>query len=158
YELNTPLPSLSIPATLQDSLMARLDRLSTVKTVAQVGATLGREFSYELVLAVAAQNEASIQTDLHQLVSAGILFKSGDVPDATYRFKHALIQDAAYNSLLKATRQQYHQRTAKALLEVFPQEAVSGPEVVAHHLTEAGEVPASLPFWLQAGQRALQRS
>ena len=158
YELTTPLPSLSIPTTLQDSLMARLDRLYTAKTVAQVGATLGREFSYELIAAVALERHATIQIDLRHLVDAGILFQLGEVPHANYRFKHALIQDAAYNSLLKATRQQYHRQAARVMVESFKTEAQSDPETVAHHLTEAGQIAESLPYWGSAGQRALHRS
>ena len=138
--------------------MARLDRLSTAKIVAQVGATLGREFSHELITAVSPQDEQGVQTDLRHLVEAGILFQRGEVPSANYRFKHALIQDAAYSSLLKSTRQQYHRRAAKVLLESFQTEAESEPEIIAHHLSEAGDIVDSLPYWLSAGQRALHRS
>ncbi len=158
FELTASLQSLAIPATLQDSLMARLDRLSTVKTVAQVGATLGREFSYDLIRSVTSQDDRLLQSDLAHLVSAEILYQRGEAAGATYTFKHALIQDAAYNSLLKTTRQQYHSQTANALLERFPHQAEAGPEIVAHHLTEAGQVAESLPYWMAAGQRAVQRS
>ena len=110
YALTEPLPPLAIPATLHDSLMARLDRLATVKSIAQLGATLGRDFAYTLLQAVLPWDEETMQRGLHQLVEAEFLFQRGLPPQATYRFKHALIQDTAYQSLLKSTRQQYHQR------------------------------------------------
>ncbi len=112
YELTGPLPPLAIPTTLHDSLMARLDRLATVKGLAQLGATLGREFSYALLQAVSPWDEQTLQQGLHQLVEAEFLYQQGLPPQATYLFKHALIQDAAYQSLLRSTRQQYHQRIA----------------------------------------------
>src|ERR687888_2258630 len=113
YALTGPLPPLAIPATLHDSLMARLDRLATVKALAQLGATLGREFAYELLQAVSPWDEGTLQQGLHQLVAAEFLYPQGVPPQATYRFKHALIQDAASQSLLRSTRQQYHQRIAE---------------------------------------------
>jgi predicted ATPase len=115
YVLTGPLPSLAIPSTLHDSLMARLDRLAAVKALAQLGATLGREFSYALLHAVAPWEEGIVHQGLHQLVAAEFLYQRGVPPQATYTFKHALIQDAAYQSLLRTTRQQYHQRIAQAL-------------------------------------------
>ena len=121
YELTGPLPPLAIPATLHDSLMARLDRLATVKALAQLGATLGREFSYALLQAVSPWDEATLQRGLHQLVEAEFLYQRGLPPQATYLFKHALIQDAAYQSLLRSTRQQYHQRIAQVLEARFPE-------------------------------------
>ena len=121
YELTGPLPPLAIPTTLHDSLMARLDRLATVKGLAQLGATLGREFSYELLQAVSPWDEATLQQGLHQLVEAEFLYQRGLPPQATYLFKHALIQDAAYQSLLQSTRQQYHQRIAQVLEAHFPE-------------------------------------
>jgi predicted ATPase len=108
YELTGPLPPLAIPTTLHDSLMARLDRLAAVKGLAQLGATLGREFAYGLLQAVAPWDEDTLHRGLHQLVAAEFLYQQGLPPQATYRFKHALIQDAAYQSLLRSTRQQYH--------------------------------------------------
>ena len=111
YELTGPLLPLAIPTTLHDSLMARLDRLATVKGLAQLGATLGREFSYELLRAGPCGTRV-VHQGLHQLVAAEFLYQRG-APQATYRFKHALIQDAAYQSLLRSTRQQYHQRIAQ---------------------------------------------
>jgi predicted ATPase len=113
YELTGPLPMLAIPTTLHDALMARLDRLSTVKAVAQLGATLGRTFAYDLLQAVMLFDEATLQQGLWQLVEAELLYQQGLPPRATYRFKHALLQEVAYQSLLKSTRQQYHQRIAQ---------------------------------------------
>jgi TOMM system kinase/cyclase fusion protein len=157
YELTGPLLPLAIPATLHDSLMARLDRLATVKSLAQLGATLGREFSYDLLQAVAPWDEGSLQRGLHQLVEAEFVYQRGLPPQATYLFKHALIQDAAYQSLLRSTRQQYHQRIAQVLEAQFPEAAETQPELLAHHCTEAGLVEPAIPYWQRAGQRALQR-
>jgi TOMM system kinase/cyclase fusion protein len=158
YELTGPLPPLAIPATLHDSLMARLDRLATVKGLAQLGATLGREFAYELLQAVSPWDEATVQRGLHQLVEAEFLYQQGLPPQATYVFKHALIQDAAYQSLLRSTRQQQHQRIAQVLEARFPEIVVTQPELVAHHYTEAGLSAQALPYWQRAGQRAIERS
>ncbi len=138
YELTGPLPPLAIPTTLQDSLMARLDRLATVKALAQLGATLGRTFSYELLRAVSVVDEATLQHALERLREAELLYQRGVAPQATYVFKHALIQEAAYQSLLKSTRQQYHQRIAEVLQEQFPEVRDVQPELLAHHYTEAG--------------------
>ncbi len=138
YELTGPLPPLAIPTTLHDSLMARLDRLATVKGLAQLGATLGREFSYDLLQAVSPWDEGTLQRGLQQLVEAEFLYQQGLPPQATYIFKHALIQDAAYQSLLRSTRQQYHQRIAQVLEERFPELCETQPELLAHHYTEAG--------------------
>jgi class 3 adenylate cyclase/predicted ATPase len=158
YELTRPLPALEIPATLHDSLMARLDRLSTVKVVAQLGSAIGRTFSYELMRAISALDEATLQRELGRLVEAELLYQRGLPPQATYVFKHALIQEEAYQSLLKGIRQQYHQQIAQALIEQFPETAETQPELVAHHYTEAGLVAQAIPYWQRAGQRALQRS
>ena len=133
YTLASPLPSFAIPATLHDSLMARLDRLAAVKAVAQLGATLGRQFSYSVLQAVSPLDEPTLQHALQQLVDAELLYRRGVPPQATYLFKHALIQDAAYQSLLKSTRQQYHQRIAQALAERFPEAAETQPELLAYH-------------------------
>jgi len=119
YDLTGPLPPLAIPTTLHDSLMARLDRLATVKSLAQLGATLGRAFAYDLLQAVSLWDEATLQQGLHRLVEAELLYQQGLPPQATYVFKHALIQEAAYQSLLRSTRQQYHQRIAQILEERF---------------------------------------
>jgi class 3 adenylate cyclase/predicted ATPase len=158
YELTGTLPPLAIPTSLHDALMARLDRLSTVKGVAQLGATLGRQFSYALLRAVSPLDESALQRALGQLVQAELLYQRGVPPQATYLFKHALIQDAAYQSLLKSTRQQYHQRVAQVLAEHFPETAETQPELLAHHYTEAGLTEQAVHCWQHAGQHALQRS
>ena len=152
-----PLP-LAIPATLQDSLMARLDRLGTAKEIAQLGATLGREFSYELLQAVSPLDEETLQHGLQQLVEAELVYQRGLLPQAHYLFKHALIQDTAYQSLLKSTRQQYHRQIAQVLEDRFPETIETQPELLAHHYTEAGLIEQAIPYWQQAGQRAVQRS
>jgi class 3 adenylate cyclase/predicted ATPase len=158
YALAGTLSGLAIPATLQDSLMARLDRLPMVREVAQLGAVLGREFAYEMLKALAAVEESTLQERLGQLVSAELLYQRGRPPNARYIFKHALIQDAAYASLLKRTRQQYHQQTAQMLEAEFPETVEAEPELVAHHYTEAGLNGQAVGYWLQAGKRAAQRS
>jgi class 3 adenylate cyclase/predicted ATPase len=158
YELSGPLPPLAIPATLHDSLMARLDRLAMVKGLAQLGATLGREFSYALLQAVAPWDEGTLQRGLQQLVEAEFLYQQGLPPQATYVFKHALIQDAAYQSLLRSTRQQYHQRIAQVLEARFPAICKTQPELLAHHYTQAGVMAQAIPYWQRAGQRAVKRS
>jgi class 3 adenylate cyclase/predicted ATPase len=157
YELTGPLPPLAIPTTLQDSLMARLDRLATAREVAQLAATLGREFSYELIRAVSPLDEARLRQALAELVEAEMLYQRGLPPQARYLFKHALIQDAAYQSLLKSTRQQYHQQIASVLEEGFPETTETQPELLAHHYSEAGLVARAIPYWQQAGQRAAER-
>jgi predicted ATPase len=158
YELTGPLPPLAIPATLHDSLMARLDRLATVKSLAQLGATLGREFAYELLQAVSPWSEEILRRGLQQLVEGEFLYQRGLPLHAMYLFKHALIQEAAYQSLLRSTRQQYHQRIAQALVEQFSEVAETQPELLAHHYTEAGLIPQAIPYWQRAGERALRRS
>jgi predicted ATPase/class 3 adenylate cyclase len=158
YELTGPLPPLAIPTTLQDSLMARLDRLATVKEVAQLGATLGREFSYELIHAVAPGDEGSLQQALAKLVDAEVLYQRGVPPQSRYIFKHALIQDAAYQSLLKSRRQQYHQQVAHVLEERFTETRETQPELLAHHYTEANLIEQAIAYWQQAGQKAAVRS
>jgi predicted ATPase len=157
YELTGPLPPLAIPATLHDSLMARLDRLVTVKSLAQLGATLGREFSYELLQAVAPWDEATLRRGLQQLVEAELLYQRGLPPQATYLFKHALIQDAAYQSLLRSTRQQYHQRIAQVLEAQFSEAVETQPELLAHHYTEAGLAAQAVGYWQRAGERSNAR-
>ena len=133
YELTGSLSTFTIPATLQDSLMARLDRLVTAKGIAQLGATIGRQFSYGLLQAVSPLDASTLQRELGRLVEAELLYQRGLPPQASYLFKHALIQDAAYQSLLKSTRQQYHQRIAQVLESQFPEIAETQPELVAHH-------------------------
>jgi class 3 adenylate cyclase/tetratricopeptide (TPR) repeat protein len=157
-ELAEPLPPLAIPATLQDSLMARLDQLAAVKVVAQLGAVLGREFSYDLLRAVSMFDESVLQSSLAQLVDAELLYQSGDPPAVRYVFKHALIQDAAYQSLLRSTRQDYHQRIARALEAHFPSVAETEPELVAYHYTQGLLPTQAIPYWQRAGQNALARA
>jgi class 3 adenylate cyclase len=151
YSLMGPLPPLAIPATLHDALMARLDRLAGAKLVAQLGAVIGRTFAYDLVQAVAPLDATTLQGALAQLVEAELVAQRGMPPQATYTFKHALVQDAAYQALLRSTRQQYHQRIAHMLAERFPETAATQPELVAHHYTEAGLIEQALPYWQQAG-------
>jgi len=158
YELTGPLPPLAIPTTLHDSLMARLDRLAIVKGLAQLGATLGREFSYELLQAVSPWDEGTLRRGLQQLVEAEFLYQQGLPPQATYLFKHALIQDTAYQSLLRSTRQQHHQRIAQVLEARFPDLCETQPELLAQHYTEASVLAQAMPYWQRAGQRAIQRS
>ncbi|MGE0824774.1 MAG: adenylate/guanylate cyclase domain-containing protein [Candidatus Binatia bacterium] len=153
-----PLQSLGIPATLQDALMARLDRLPTAKEIAQLGATLGREFSYELLHAVSPLDEDNLQQGLRQLVEAELLYQRGLPPQVTYLFKHALVQDTAYQSLLKSKRQQLHQTIAQVLEAQFPDTKETQPELLAHHYTEANLIEPAISYWQQAGQRAAQRS
>lgn len=152
------VPPTGIPASLHDSLMARLDRLASAKSVAQLAAMLGREFSYELLHAVAPFDKRSLGGALTQLVNAELVYQRGVPPDATYRFKHALIHDAAYQSLLKSTRQQYHQRIAQVLTERFSELVVSQPELVAHHYTEGGLGAQAINYWYMAAQRAVESS
>src|SRR5712692_1692168 len=158
YELTGPLPPLAIPATLQDSLMARLDRLATAKEVAQLGATVARTFSYEVLRAVSQLPDAALQSALRRLVEAELLYQRGLPPQATYTFKHALVQDAAYQSLLRRTRQQYHQQIAQVLAERFPETIETQPEVLAYHLTKAGLADRAVGYWQRAGHRAIKRS
>jgi predicted ATPase/class 3 adenylate cyclase len=158
YALAGPLPPLAIPTTLHDSLMARLDRLSTARAVAQLGAVLGREFAYELIQAVTMMDEATLQRGLAQLVDAELLYQRGQPPQAQYVFKHALIQETAYQSLLKSTRQQYHQQIAQVLAVQFPDIVETQPELLAQHYTEAGLAAQAILYWQRAGQQAMQRS
>jgi predicted ATPase/class 3 adenylate cyclase len=157
-----PRPALAIPATLADSLTARLDRLTDSKGVAQLGAAIGRHFSYELLAAV-SKTTASVDTwtlrhNLARLVDAGLLFVEHDARGETYTFKHALIQDAAYGSLLRTTRLQYHRHIAQALTGHFPATVETAPELLAHHYTQASMMAEAVPCWLDAGQRALRAS
>jgi class 3 adenylate cyclase/predicted ATPase len=157
-----PPPPLAIPATLADSLTARLDRLPDAKGIAQLGAAIGRQFSYELLAAV-ADTIASLDSEalvphVARLVDAGLLFVESDARGENYTFKHALIQDAAYSSLLLSTRRTYHQRIAEVLVERFPTTVETAPELLAHHYCEAGMPAESVPYWLRAGERALHAS
>jgi class 3 adenylate cyclase/predicted ATPase len=156
YELAGSLSILAIPATLHDSLVARLDRLAPVKEVAQIGAVIGREFSYKLLAAVAPIPANRLGDALEQLVNSELVFCHGTPPGATYSFKHALVQDAAYQSLLKSKRQQLHARIAQ-VLEQSP-DAEAAPEVLAQHLTDAGLAERAIPYWRRAGELAASRS
>jgi class 3 adenylate cyclase len=158
YVLTGPLRAVAIPDTLQDALMARLDQLNTAKEVAQLGAVLGREFAYELLQAIAPQDEAALHAGLAQLVGAELLYQRGRPPRARYMFKHALIQDAAYASLLKSTRQQVHQLVAQVLEARFPALVETQPELVAQHYTAAGCTEQAVIYWQRAGQHASDRS
>jgi predicted ATPase len=158
YVLTGPLRTVAIPDTLQAALMARLDQLNTAKEVAQLGAVLGREFAYELLQAIAPQDEDTLQAGLAQLVAAELLYQRGRPPRARYVFKHALIQDAAYASLLKRTRQQVHQQVAQVLEVRFPALVETQPELVAQHYTAAGCAEQAVHYWQRAGQHASDRS
>ncbi len=158
YVLRGPLPPFAIPATLHDSLLARLDRLAPVKEIAQIGAAIGRDFSYRVLAVVASWPDAELQAALRQLVEAELLFGRGSPPDATYVFKHALVQDAAYGTLLRSRRQQLHAKIAKTLAEGFAEVATTQPELVAHHYAQAGLVDEAISYFLKAGRRSAARS
>lgn len=147
-----------IPATLADSLMGRLDRLAAAKEVAQRAAVLGREFSYPLLAAVSDLDEATLRRELQRLVEAQIVFARGEPPHATYTFKHALIHEAAYQSLLKRTRQQLHARIGQVLEVRFPERVESEPEVIARHCEQAGLIAPAIAHYQRAGERAAERS
>jgi class 3 adenylate cyclase/tetratricopeptide (TPR) repeat protein len=158
YRLDSPLPPLAIPATLQDSLMARLDRLAPVKEVAQIGAAIGRDFSYALLRCVAGRDDLTLSAALGQLEEAELLLRRGTPPESSYSFKHALVQEAAYESLLKSRRQLLHKQIGDVLRDRFPVIAEIEPEVLAYHFTEAGLSGIALEWWRKAGQQALKRS
>jgi class 3 adenylate cyclase/predicted ATPase len=158
YDLVGPLPALAIPATLRDSLTARLDHLAPIKEVAQIGAVIGRDFSHELLAAASSLSSDQLTHALEQLVSSELVFRRGIHPAVTYSFKHALIQDAAYQSLLRSRRQQLHARIARVLEERFPETAESQPEFLAYHCTQAGLAEKAVGYLYEAGHRALGRS
>src|SRR5262249_12903196 len=158
YRLDNPLPPLAIPATLQDSLMARLDRLAPVKEVAQIGAAIGRDFSYTLLRSVAGGGDLTLDAAPAPPPGAATPSRRGAPPEATYTFKHALVQEAAYESLLKSRRQLIHKHIGDVLRDRFPIIAETEPEVLAYHFTEAGLSGAALEWWRKAGQQALRRS
>ncbi|MGZ5874995.1 MAG: adenylate/guanylate cyclase domain-containing protein [Bradyrhizobium sp.] len=158
YVLNRPLPSMAIPTTLHASLMARLDRLASVREVAQIGAVVGREFSHELLNTVAGLPKERLEEALAQLVRAELIFCRGEVPQAIYTFKHALVRDAAYSGLLKSRRAALHATIADAFEQRFPEIVEAQPETLAHHLTEAGLFEKAVGYWLQAGKKAAMRS
>jgi predicted ATPase len=149
---------LAIPATLQASLLARLDRLAPTREVAQIAATLGRQFSHELISAVADMSPLRLEDALAQLIRAELVLRRGTPPDATYTFKHALVQDAAYSTLLRARRQQLHGRIASTLEGQFPEIAAAQPELMAQHWTVAGAVEKGIEYWDKAGRSAVRRS
>ena len=157
YEYSGAPSSVTIPATLRDSLMARLDRVMPVKEIAQIGSALGREFSYELIAAVAPMSKPELDDGLERLVASGLVFRRGAAPEAVYTFKHALVQDAAYDSLLKSKRQELHGKIARVLEEHRAGIRDSEPELLAHHFTAAGLIEAAIPLWRQAGELALRR-
>src|SRR5262249_54956772 len=146
YRLARPLPPLAIPDTLQDSLMARLDRLAPVKEVSQIGAAIGREFSYSLVRTLVGRDEVALKHALDQLEHAELVFRRGEPPEALYSFKHALVRDAAYESMLKSRRYQLHGQIAHALEEKFVDIVASQPEIVAYHFMEAGLVHPAIHY------------
>jgi class 3 adenylate cyclase/predicted ATPase len=150
--------ALAVPASLHASLMARLDRLGPAKDVAQIGATIGREFSHMLLGAVAGKPEAALASALDRLIAAGLLFRQGVPPHATYLFKHALVQDAAYGTLLRDSRRALHARIAEILESQFAEIAENQPELLARHCTEAGLIEKAARLWGKAGQRSLERS
>ena len=152
------ITSHEIPATLHDSLMARLDRLGPAKEVIQIGAVIGSEFSYELLHAVHPIPDQDLRGAIHSATEAELVYARGIPPDATYQFKHALIRDAAYEALLRSRRKELHSRIAQVLVRQFPERVTLAPELLAHHYTEAGLVEQAIPYWQQAGQNAAQRS
>jgi class 3 adenylate cyclase/predicted ATPase len=153
-----PSPALAVPASLHASLMARLDRLGSAKEVAQIGSAIGREFSHALLAAVALKPEGELGSALDRLVDAGLLFRQGAPPQASYLFKHALVQDAAYSTLLRETRRALHARIAEALEREFTDIAENRPETLAQHYSEAGLIEKAAHLWGKAGQRSLARS
>jgi predicted ATPase len=153
-----PAPTLAVPPSLHASLMARLDRLGAAKEIAQVGAAIGREFSYAFLSAVARKPEAEVRSALDRLVSAGLLSRQGTPPHATYLFKHALVQDAAYGTLLREPRRLLHTGIAHALESQFTEAAENQPELLARHCTEAGLIEKAAELWGKPGRRSLERS
>jgi serine/threonine protein kinase/tetratricopeptide (TPR) repeat protein len=152
------LSAHEIPATLQDLVMARMDRMEGGRELAQLAAVLGREFGYEMLSAVAGMDESELQAELARLVQAEILYQKGRPPSSTYIFKHALLEDALYNALVKGKRQQFHRRIGDVLEARFPQTVETQPELLAHHFTEAGLTEKAVSYWLKAGQRSRERS
>ncbi|HUR52761.1 MAG TPA: AAA family ATPase, partial [Gemmataceae bacterium] len=143
-----------IPTSLHDLLLARLDRMASDKTVVQLGAVIGRTFAHAVIEAASELDEPALRAELEKLVGAGLVFAKGTPPRCTYTFKHALIQDAAYQSMVKKRRQQFHQTVAEKLEQRFPETAEKQPELIAHHLTEGGQPARAVGYWLKAGQRA----
>ena len=155
---SVPSPAVTVPASLQASLMARLDRLGPAKEIAQIGAAIGREFSHALLAAVAPKQDVDLARALERLIQSGLLFRQGVPPHATYLFKHALVQDAAYGTLLREPRRALHARIAETLECQFADIAETQPELLARHCTEAGLIEKAAGLWGKAGQRSLERS
>jgi predicted ATPase len=153
-----PTPALAVPASLRASLMARLDRLGSAKEIAQIGAAIGREFSHALLAALTRKPEAETASALDRIIAAGLLFRQGLPPHATYLFKHALVQDVAYGTLLREPRRALHARIADTLESQFVDVAQSQPELLARHCTEAGLIEKAASLWGKAGERSLERS
>jgi len=158
FELSGPLPLDLIPSTVQGSLNARLDRLGPAKTIAQIAATIGREFSFALLTSVAGESDSELRHGLDRLTAAELLSKREDAPEETYIFKHALVRDTAYQSLLRKSRRGLHERIAESLTTRFPDTARLHPELVAEHFSAAGRAVDAVKFWLLAGQQALGRA
>src|ERR1019366_8385871 len=153
-----PSPVLAVPASLHASLMARLDRLRPAQEGGQIGSAIGREFSHALLSLVARKSEAELGSALDRLVQAGLLFRQGVPPQASYLFKHALVQDAAYGALLRETRRALHARIAEAIESQLAETAESRPEMLARHCPEAGLIEKAAGLWGKAGERSLDRS
>jgi class 3 adenylate cyclase/DNA-binding response OmpR family regulator/predicted ATPase len=158
YGAAGPPSSFAIPMTLSDSLTARLDRLGSIKRIAQIGSVIGREFSYSLLASVAPASGPSLQNALEHLAACELIFARGEPPDSTYIFKHALVQDAAYASMVRSDRQQLHSRIADALMAGFPETIEVQPELMAHHLSQAGLTERAIEYLGKAGRRAIERS
>ena len=157
-DLDQTNAALAVPTTLQASLIARLDRLPAAKQVAQIGAVIGRKFAYSLLAAVAGLPEIQLSKGIDELVTAGLAFRRGLPPDAAYTFKHALVQEVAYESLLKAQRQHFHRRIAEVIRDQIPDWAHKEPELVAYHFTQGGLAAAAIEWWGKAGELAMRRS
>jgi predicted ATPase len=153
-----PLPPLAIPTTLLGLLTARLDRLGEIREIAQIGAAIGREFSYRLLAAVAPVSGPSLQTALAHLAACELIFVRGEPPDSTYIFRHALVRDAAYATMVRSKCQQLHSRIADALMESFPETVETQPELIAHHLAQAGLTEKAIEYFRKAARHAIERS
>ena len=157
YASSARPPAMAIPTSLRDSLLARLDRLAPVKHILQIGACIGREFSYELLARLAGLSDERLEEALVKLTEAGLVYRRGAPPEAIYTFKHALVQDAAYDSLLKSRRQELHGHLARALELDFSSRVASEPELLGHHYTQAGDLAAAVPWWTEAGNLAVRK-
>jgi tetratricopeptide (TPR) repeat protein len=157
YTLQGPLPALDIPTSLRDSLVARMDRLAPVKDVILIGACIGREFSYGLLARISPLRGEQLEEALRKLTEAGLVYSRGTGPDATYIFKHALVQDAAYDGLLKSKRHELHAKLAQVLEEDFADRVANEPELLAHHYTRAGDLDRAITWWREAGKLAARR-